>query len=58
MTVWGAVSTGLRGGFVALKGSERVGEISLGDDELGFEVGMENELTATQREKRLKEVEK
>ena len=42
MTVWEAVSTGLIGGFVPLKGSEKVGEISLGDHELGFEeVGME-----------------
>ena len=42
MTGWEAVSTGLIGGFVPLKGSEKVGEISLGDHELGFEeVGME-----------------
>ena len=37
MTIWEAVFMELRGGFVPLKGSERVGEISLGDDELGFE---------------------
>jgi len=53
MTVWEAVSTRLGGGFVPLKGSERVG-----DDELGFEVGMKNEPTEVQKEKRMKEVEK
>ena len=57
MTVWEAVFTGLGGGCTALKGSERVSEISVGDDGLGFEVGMENEPIETQKEKR-KELEK
>ena len=35
-----------------------MGEISVGDHELGFEVGMEYKLTEAQKEKRRKEVEK
>jgi hypothetical protein len=38
--------------LVPLKGSENVGEISVGDDEL-----MENEPTEMQKEKRTKELE-
>ena len=52
MTVWEAVIIGFGGGFVPLQGSERVGEIRLWDDELGFEVEMRNESTEVDREKR------
>ena len=45
MTVWKAVVTGFGGGFVPLRGSEGVGEISMGDDDLGFEGVMGNEST-------------
>ena len=57
MTVWGAVVTGFGGGFVPLKGSERVGEIHVGDDELGFGVGMGNEPSEAEKENRRREIE-
>ena len=41
-----------------LKGSERVGEIYVGDEELGFEVGMVNEPSEVEKEKRRRKVEK
>ena len=56
MTVWEAVVTGFGGGFVPLRGSERVGEIRVGDEELGFGVGMEP--TEVEKEKRRRGVEK
>ena len=34
-----------------------MGEISVGDDELGFQVGMANEATKAEKEKRKKNVE-
>ncbi|EDR07852.1 uncharacterized protein LACBIDRAFT_327599 [Laccaria bicolor S238N-H82] len=52
MTVWEAVVTGFGGGFVPLKGSERVGEIRVADEELGFE------LSDVEKEQRRREVEK
>jgi ABC-type glutathione transport system ATPase component len=57
MTVWEAVVTGFGGGFVPLKGSERVGEMRVSDDELGFEFGMGNEPTEVEKEKRRREIE-
>ncbi|KIJ90822.1 hypothetical protein K443DRAFT_686475 [Laccaria amethystina LaAM-08-1] len=57
MTVWEAVVTGFGGGFVPLKGSERVGEMRVSDDELGFEFGMGNEPAEQEKEKRRREVE-
>ena len=57
MTVWEAVVTGFGGGFVPLKGSERVGEIRVGDEELGFEVGMGNEPSEVEKENRRQEIE-
>ena len=58
MTLWEAVVTGFGGGFVPLKGSERVGEIRVGDEDLGFEVGMGNEPSEVEKEKRRREVGK
>jgi len=44
------------GGFVPLKGSERVGEICVTDDELGFEFGMRNEPTEAEKENRRRQI--
>jgi len=57
MTVWEAIITGFGGGFVPLKGSERVGEMHVGDDELGFEVGMGKDSSEVEKEKRRREIE-
>ena len=57
MMAWEAVVTGIGGGFIPLKGNERVGEICVGDDELGFEVEMGNKPTEQEEERRRKEVE-
>ena len=45
------------GAFVPLSGGERVGEICVGGDELGFEVVKDKEATE-EKEKRRREVEK
>lgn len=39
----------MEGGFVPLRGSERVGEIRVWEDELGFEVEMGSEPTGVER---------
>ena len=44
-------------GFVPFRGGQRVGEICVGDDELGFEVETGDEPTQVEREKR-REVQK
>ena len=44
-------------GFVSFRMGQRVGEICVGDDELGFEVEMGDEPTQVEREKR-REVQK
>jgi len=51
MMVWEAIITGFGGGFILLKGSGRVGEICVGDDELGFELGMGNGPAEQEKEK-------
>jgi len=42
---------------IAVRRATVVGEISVGDAELGFQVGMENEPTKAEKEKRKKNVE-
>ena len=51
-TVWKVVVTGFGRGFVLLQGSERVGEIRVWEDELGFEVEMGYKPIGVEREKR------